>query len=485
MRHQEFLVLLGLCSFLSSGAACASDKALPNILVILADDLGYGDLSCHGGKIPTPNIDSIARNGMSFKEGYVTAPQCAPSRAGLMTGRHQQRFGFECNFEKPDSSGDAVPGGGLAIEEKTIADHLRTLGYHTGAIGKWHLGDEPAFHPLERGFDEFFGFLKGSSHYMLPEDRPIPGIVRNRTPVQVTDYLTDVFGEEASAFIEKNQEKPWFLYLAFNAPHEPWEAPGKYLDRFPDISDSPLEYSGRGCPNARLYAAMVSALDDAVGGVLSTLEELHLDEQTVVVFLSDNGAPLCITQPASNGLLRGEKGDVLEGGIRVPFFIRWSGHIPAGREINTPVSTLDLLPTFLAMAGQPAAEDAALDGQNLLPTLTTGKEPRETRPLYWLFRLSEQEALHSWGIRLGPWKYWHGPVRAPGKGKSGSYDMAHSPQTALFQIENDIHEDRDLGTEHPDIRKDLELKLAEWMQTLPPPKWGPSAGKQAPLKPNP
>jgi len=472
MKFRKFLILF--CSLLQAGAALAADSSPPNMLVILADDLGYGDLSCHGGKIPTPHIDSLAKNGISFVEGYVTAPQCAPSRAGLLTGRYQQKFGFEYN-------GDDAPNYGLPVEEKTMADFLRTAGYRTGAIGKWHLGVTAQSHPLKRGFDEFFGFLGGSSHYLLPDGKPVPGIMRNEKPEKVTSYLTEAFGTEASAYIERSKNKPWFLYLAFNAPHEPWEAPQNYLDRFPEIPDATIPYprTGRGCRSERVYAAMVSALDDAVGRTLQTLKDQHLDGRTVIVFLSDNGAPLCITTPASNGPLRGEKGDVLEGGVRVPFFIQWTGHIPAGVKIRTPVSTLDLLPTFLEMAGKPAPPDANLDGQSLLGTLMTGKEPREDRALCWLFRLGPDKALHSWGIRQGPWKLWRGPLRIQ-EGKQ-LFDMANSPKSGLYNIPNDIHEDRDLSGAEPEKRRELETELGEWMQTLQPPRWGDSMGKDSPL----
>lgn len=463
--------LLAISLLATTSVVVSAENVSPNILLILADDLGYGDLSCHGGKIPTPNIDSLAKNGASFTEGYVTAPQCAPSRAGLMSGRYQQKFGFEYNFEKPGPTGDALPGAGLPAGERTMGDYLRAAGYHTGVIGKWHLGDEPQFHPLQRGFDEFFGFLRGASFYLPPDGKSLPWIVRNREAVQVGSYLTDVLGDEACAYMGRNKDRPWFLYLAFNAPHEPWEASQKYLDRFPDVSDEPIQYSGgRGCRSARIYAAMVSALDDAVGRTLQTLKDLHLDEHTIIVFLSDNGAPLGITKPADNGPLRGEKGDVLEGGIRIPFFVQWTGHIPAGIQIHTPASSLDLLPTFLTLAGKSMPAEAKFDGQNLLGTLTTGKEPSGDRALYWQFRLGPDQAFHSWGIRRGNWKYWHGPSR-PG----------NRPQTALFDIENDIHENCDLSSEQPEKQKELETQLTEWMRTLQPPRWGDSKGEMSPL----
>ncbi len=461
------------------GGRCAASGPLPealrpNILLILADDLGYGDLGCHGGKFSTPHIDSIARNGMSFASGYVTAPQCAPSRAGLMTGRYQQRFGFEYNLDAPEPSVEHA--GCLPLEERTMGDHLRAAGYHTGIIGKWHLGEEPEFHPLRRGFDEFFGFLGGSSHYLMPDGKRIPGILRNNDPVEVTSYLTDVLGAEAGAFIERNKDRPWFLYLAFNAPHGPWEASQKDLDRFPQVSDEPIPYDeavgGYRCRSERTYAAMVSALDDAVGVALRTLQDLNLDHRTLVVFLSDNGAPLGVAKPASNAPLRGEKGSVLEGGIRVPFFVQWCGHVPAGVRIHAPVSALDLLPTFLDLAGE--AVPAGLDGRSLLDTLTTGKEPPDDRALYWLLRLHHPDARHSWGIRQGDWKFWRGP---------DDLSMPLHAKTALFHVAEDIHEDRDLRGEEPGKRKELETKLNEWMKPLQPPRWGDSKGKKPPIIP--
>jgi arylsulfatase A-like enzyme len=482
MKLPHILSLFSICSLAALAQAEETKPApaaeKPNILFILADDLGYRDIGCHGGKIPTPHIDSLAKNGMSFDQAYVTAPQCAPSRAGLLTGRYQQRFGFEYNLENP--KGVEEPGAGIAVGEKTVADALRAAGYHTGIIGKWHLGVEPQFHPLEHGFDEFFGFLNGSSHYQMPDGRPIPGIMRDRKPAKVTSYLTDVLGEEAVSFIERNKNAPWFLYLAFTAPHEPWEASEKHLAKFSDVSDAPLQYPGRGCPNERTYAAMVSALDDAIGNVLAALKANHLDKRTLVVFLSDNGSPLCVTAPGSNDPLRGEKGDVLEGGIRVPFLAEWPGRIPADVKIHAPVSSLDLFPTFLAAAGAPPAADLSLDGENLLPVLLSGKELSGTRTLYWLFRLSENDKLHSWGIREGDLKYWRGPVRFT-EGKLFRYpDMAHSPQTALFNIEKDIHEDSDLSAASPEKRSQLVEKLRAWMKELKPAAWGPSAGKPLP-----
>lgn len=456
----------------------------PNILLIMADDLGYGDVGFNGGKIPTPHIDSLAKNGMVFEQGYVTAPQCAPSRAALLTGRYQQKFGFEVNFEVPGPSGDPYPGAGLPVGERTMADFLRAAGYHTGVIGKWHLGEEPQFHPLQRGFDEFFGFLGGLSPYMglakpsVPGtwdwcdlanadvhtvknrmDRRIPNMIRNNSPAKVTSYLTDALGEEACSFMERNKDKTWFLYLAFNAPHTPIEATPKYLERFPDIAD----------PMARTYAAMVSALDDAVGRTLQTLQDLNLEQRTLVVFLSDNGAPLRVVPSASNAPLRGEKGDVLEGGVRVPFVARWNGHIPAGVKIHAPVSALDLLPTFLALSGNPPSPEAKLDGENLMETLLLGKQPTDQRSLYWAIRYTHADpnTRPLWGIRKEAWKLLQDP--------DASKSAPGSP--ALFNIEADIHEDHDLSADHPKIRKELAEDLQQWTQTLQPPRWGNFKGK--------
>lgn len=290
-----FLVVLGTADALLGAEKGSAGR--PNILLIVADDLGYGDVGAHGCRdIPTPHLDSIAASGVRCTSGYVSAPQCGPTRAGLLTGRYQQRFGHEYNR--------APPGGAMDLGETTLADRLKAAGYATGLVGKWHLGLDEKHHPLQRGFDEFFGFLGGANPY-LPRGPAgvVPRILRGREPVAEKAYLTDAFAREAVAFIDRHRKEPFFLYLAFNAPHGPLQATEKYLKRFETIEDE----------KRRTYAAMVSAMDDAVGAVLAKLRETGLDERTLIVFISDNGGPTDVNA-SSNAPFRGVKGEVREGG---------------------------------------------------------------------------------------------------------------------------------------------------------------------------
>lgn len=336
--------------------------AAPNLIVIMADDLGYADVGFNGCKdIPTPNIDSIASHGVRCTNGYVSYSVCGPSRAGFMTGRYQQRFGFERNPQyKPND-----PDMGLTRKEKTIAELLAPVGYHSGIIGKWHLGAHaPTSHPMKRGFNEFYGHLGGGHKYM-PEDLVIKDsakargeaesyrtwILKNHTPVSPRKYLTDEFSDEAVSFVERNKAQPFFLFLSYNAPHTPLQATTKYLDRFSHIKAAKRE----------TYAAMVSAIDDGVGFLLETLRENKLEEKTIVAFLSDNGGP--ITKNASlNTPLRGAKGDVWEGGLRVPFALQWKGTLPAGKTYDHPVSSLDFAATMAALSGAKVDKAKPLDG---------------------------------------------------------------------------------------------------------------------------
>lgn len=420
----------------------AADPAKrPNVLVIVADDQGYGDLAVQGGKdIPTPHIDSLAKNGVRCTSGYVSGPYCSPTRAGLMTGRYQQRFGHEFN---PGPAGKAGPDVGLPLTETTLADRLRAAGYATGMVGKWHLGYEPKFHPLKRGFDEYFGFLGGAHSYIDWEGDPRNRILRGTTPVAEQTYLTDAFGREAAAYIEKHRrgDKPFFLYWTFNAVHMPMEATEKYLNRFASIAN----------PKRRTYAAMTSAMDDAVGVVLEKLRDSGLEENTLIFYISDNGGPAI--NASSNTPLRGHKAQTLEGGIRVPFFVQWKGHLPAGATYDQPVIQLDIHATALAAAGIKTSPDMKLDGVNLLPYLKGETKAAPHDALYW--RFGKQTA-----IRMGDWKL----VR---HGQSDGLE--------LYNLAQDIAESKDLASTERDKFAELKAAWDKWNSTLAEPLWGAPA----------
>ncbi len=340
----------------------------PNVIVILADDLGYADLGFQACKdIPTPHLDALAKSGVRFTNAYVSHPFCSPTRAGLLTGRYQQRFGHE-NNPRYDPTDPVL---GLPLDQVTIADVLKSSGYATGIAGKWHLGATPKHHPLRRGFSEQFGFIGGGHDYFqnnLPGEKReyfIP-IERNGDPVPEKDYLTDALSREACAFIRRHEKDPFLLYLAYNTPHTPLQPAEKYAARVAGIADE----------TRRKYAAMVCALDDGVGQVMRTLRETGRDADTLVVFFSDNGGPVGVNG-SSNAPLRDGKGTVYEGGIRVPFVMRWPGRLKPG-VVDTPVISLDVFPTAAALAGAPVPKN--LDGVDLMPFLT-GKSKQPPHPV--------------------------------------------------------------------------------------------------------
>lgn len=410
----------------------AAEARKPNILIIVGDDMGYGDVGFHKCKdIPTPGLDRLAADGVRFTNGYVSGPYCSPTRAGLLTGRYQTRFGHEFN------NGGA--GGGLPVTETTLADHLRSGGYVTGAIGKWHLGSKPAMHPQQRGFDDFFGFLAGAHSYF-----DVAGIIRGNEPVKELDYTTDAFGREACAFIDKNKDRPWFLYLAFNAVHTPMHATDDRLAKFTGIADK----------QRQTYDAMMLALDENVSKVRAKLAETGQTENTLIAFISDNGGPTMkgvTINGSSNAPLRGSKRTTLEGGVRVPFIIAWPGRLKPG-VFDQPAIQLDLHATALAAAGAAAKPDWKLEGVNLLPYLTGEKSAPPHDALYW--RFGKQMA-----IRSGDWKLVRYDSNADTN--TGGHNQPVT-ETKLYNLANDIHEDKDLAKEMPDKVKELQAKWDEW-----------------------
>jgi len=377
IRVRYFLLVI---LYLVALVAYAQTKRSPNIIIILTDDQGYADVGFNGSKdIPTPGIDRIAVQGTVFTSGYVSYAVCGPSRAGLITGRYQDRFGFSRN---PLLAPNDVTMG-LPLSEQTMADMLKTVGYKTSIVGKWHLGAHPDLHPNKRGFDEFYGFLEGGHRY-FPEELTINDdselrdqndgykikLLRNNQYVEEKEYLTDAFSREAVDYIRRNKENPFFLYLAFNAPHTPLQATEKYLSRFAHIQNE----------KRKTYAAMVSAVDDGVTNILTVLRELKLEENTIVFFLSDNGGPTK-DNASLNTPLRGFKSDFYEGGIRVPFAVQWKGQIPAGKKYEYPVISLDIFATAAALAQ--AKPKNSIDGKNLIPYLQgkINKAPHDY--LFW------------------------------------------------------------------------------------------------------
>jgi len=435
----------------------ATELRKPNILVIVADDLGYGELSIQGNpQIPTPNVDSLAHNGVRFTSGYVSGPYCSPTRAALQTGRYQERFGHEFNPGPAEASSTNF---GLSLDEKTIGDRLHAIGYVNGWFGKSHLGYLPPYHPLKRGYDEYFGFLGGAHDYLDAAGDSHNPILRGTNKVDNIGYTTEAFGQEAVQFIKKHQAQPWFVYLAFNAVHAPLESTDKYLSRFADIEDR----------KRRTFAGMLSALDDAVGNVLKTVHDLDQDENTLIFFISDNGGPTAQTT-SGNGPLRGFKAQTWEGGIRIPYIIQWKGHLPAGKVDDRPVIQLDILPTALAAAGVETQPDWKLDGVNLLPYINGEENAAPHQELYW--RFGGQLA-----IRKGDWKL----VKAPGIPASpGNWitSKATTDGAELYNLASDIGEKHNLATENPAKFQELATDWDHWNAELVEPKWRPSREPQ-------
>ncbi|MDZ4800283.1 MAG: sulfatase-like hydrolase/transferase [Bryobacteraceae bacterium] len=422
--------------FLGATASAAATFAQtrrnkPNVVVIVADDLGYGEIGVQGTEVPTPNIDALAKGGVRFTNGYVSCPVCSPTRAGLMTGRYQQRFGHELN---PGPAQNSDPNFGLPLDQTTLANRMTSLGYATGMVGKWHLGYQPQYHPMKRGFDEFFGFLGGAHSYIDSRADKANPIYRGTTPVEEPEYLTDAFMREAARFIDSKANQPFFLYLTFNAVHNPLQG-AKYLDRFKNVTDE----------KRRHFSAMLSALDDGVGRVVTALRNSRLEENTLIVFISDNGGPTPATT-AGNGPLHGFKGQVYEGGIRVPYIMQWKGRIPAGKTYDKPVISLDILPTAVAAAGGPAP--TGIDGVDLLPFLTGKNSGTPHDELHWRFG-------PQWAVRKGDWKLL--------KTAQGSVE--------LYDLKSDIGEKKDLAASAAPKLKELQASHDAWNAQLIPPKW--------------
>ena len=456
-----------LCLLFAYGFACSSTTAAeprPNLLLILADDMGYGDLSCLGSKtVSTPHLDQLAQEGVLCTQAYVASSVCSPSRAGLITGRDPRRFGYEGNLnQRSDRYASRPELLGLPVQEHTLGDHLQAHGYRTALVGKWHLGTDQQFHPTSRGFAYFCGMLHGGHDYFPSTTKN--RLERNGQPLREfsSPYLTDFFSDEAVRWIADSKDDatdaPWMLYLSYNAPHTPMQATEDDLKACQHVQD----------PQRRTYAAMMRALDRGVGRVLQTLADTGQRENTLIVFFSDNGGA---TNNASwNGPLSGAKGSLREGGVRVPMIWSWPGRLTTGQVNEAVVSSLDILPTFLAAAGgeplplepEPTYHGkrrkrgkkstltiADYDGVNLLPLLENRQE-LPSRPLFW--RLQGQAS-----VRSGDWKL----IR-----------LSHRP-SQLFRVPDDVGEQSDLASSHGDELGRLFATLAEWESLRPTvPIWG-------------
>jgi arylsulfatase A-like enzyme len=423
----------------------------PNILVIVADDLGYADIGVHGGKdVPTPNIDALAASGVHCTSGYVSAPYCSPSRAGFLTGRYQTRFGHEFNPHVGEEGKLGLP-----LDQRTIADHLRGAGYATGLVGKWHQGFDKAHHPQSRGFDDYFGFLVGGHNYLLHKDAEAQFgsaysknmIYRSREVQKLDGYTTDLFTDEALAFMDRHTDKPWFLYLAYNAVHTPLEVLEKYGARVPKSITN---------PERRGYLSLLIGLDDCVGRITSALRKTGKDKDTLIFFFSDNGGsgrkPFLAYNTGVNTPLRGDKGQTLEGGIRVPFFVSWPGKISAGKTYDHPVTTLDILPTACVAAGAKIPADC--DGVELLKHLSGDVAAPPHEALYW--RFGPQKA-----IRKGKWKLvdWR------------DFEMKQNSGWQLYDLSRDVGEKNNLATEEPKIVAELSAAWEAWNKRNVEPLW--------------
>jgi arylsulfatase A-like enzyme len=426
MKSARLLVVV--CLSLFSCVAASSDR--PNIVLILADDLGYGDVGFNGCRdIPTPNIDSLAAEGVRFSNGYSSHPFCSPMRAGLMTGRYQHRFGYVTNVAF-DPHNQLM---GLPTSERTIASRLQDAGYRTGMVGKWHLGAASPFHPLKRGFDFFYGFLGGGHDYFIVDttiqlaENYKAALDDNGKPTAFDGYLTDVLTDQAIRFINDSDQQPYFLYVAYNAPHGPLQAPEQKIAEFSSIKDT----------KRRIYAAMVSAMDDQIGRLLRTLDDRGQRDDTLVIFLSDNGGPEH-ANASDNGPLRGQKGDVYEGGVHVPFVMRLPGSLPSGTVYREPVLSIDVSQTALAVAGADLNEDP--DGVNLFPFVLGERKTPPHEAIFWRTAKDSKQ-----GVRRGKDKL----VILDGK-------------TSLFDLDADLEESIDVAGSNPQVVAEISQLFDRW-----------------------
>lgn len=423
--------------------ATAAPAVQPNIVLILADDMGHADAGFTGSTdILTPNLDALAKSGVVFKQGYVTHPFCAPSRAGIMSGRYPHRFGFETNPAYDPTNMQM----GIAPTERLVSTRLKQAGYTTGMIGKWHLGSAAPFHPNRRGFDYFYGFREGGHDYFridtieAGESPYLLPLERNNKPAVFEGYLTDALTDEAIGFIERSKDNPFFLYLCYNAPHSPLQAPEKDIARYAHIPDK----------KRRVYAAMVDVMDRGIGRVIQTLEKQGLRDNTLVFFLSDNGGPIGTGENptggngSSNGPWRGGKGDFYEGGLRVPMLASWPKQIQAGMTYSKPVISLDISRTIVELGGGDTTAPK-MEGVNLMSFLSGTETGQPHQTLCWR------------GYNHTLWSVLH-------DGKKYVKNKWNRP-AELFDLNADPAEQENILAQSPETAETLKALWDEWDQS--------------------
>ena len=424
--------LILLFVFISILVSCSSKTdSIPNIIIILADDAGYSDFGFMGSdEIKTPNLDQLALDGVTFNNAYVSASVCSPSRAGLLTGMYQQRFGHECNLDS-DVNNSFDP------NQITIAEALKTEGYNTGLIGKWHLGDKAQNHPLKNGFDYFWGFISGARNYFYDPNEEfrnsIRNVVENYSQTKFDGYLTDVLGDKAIGFINKNHESnnPFFLFLSFNAPHTPMHAKDDVLEKF---KDNPRQ----------VYASMMWSMDEAIGNVVETLKENDQYDNTIIYFLSDNGAAM--SNDASPFPFKGWKGNQYEGGIKTPMIMTWKNKIKSNTHFDGFISALDIYKTSLEASKVNNEYMINADGKNIMNYLNDNNIKNEN--LFW--RKDKMATV-----------------------RSGKYKLIrlNDTSTVLYNIENNYFEDIDLKMKELYVHDSLLNMLSKWEMSLIEPNW--------------
>ncbi|NWG45692.1 MAG: sulfatase-like hydrolase/transferase [Alphaproteobacteria bacterium] len=423
--------LAGLAALLWALAPARAADA-PNIVIFFADDLGYGGVGVQGDReAVTPVIDSLAATGVRLTNAYANHPVCSPSRAALLTGVYQHRFGFEHNSGSPQNTS---PKFGIAASVPTLPERLKAAGYATGMFGKWHVGFRPETQPTARGFDTFYGHLSGAHAYTPAGRQGRTAILRGTEPAPMPRHLTEQLADEAAGFIDANKDRPFFVYLPFNAVHSPLDTTPEYLAKFAHVADE----------KRRTHLAMLLAMDDAMGRVMDRLKTHGLMGRTLIIFASDNGGPTAETT-SSNLPLSGSKGTMLEGGIRVPTLLRWDGVLPAGTVYDGMAMGFDLTATALAAAG--VLPERGLDGVDLVPYLTGEREGSPHEALFW-------RAGPAGAVRMGAWKM----IRV-------------GPDRYLFNLEDDIAERTDLASTLPGKLAELERAYSAWSGAMMDPLW--------------